>query len=342
MSNEKASKLKFNFKSFIFNNAIFAALVVILIGIVIAEPSFLRLTNFVNIFAQASTRMIIAVGVGGLLVTQGTDLSAGRAVGLSAVVSASLLQSVQNPTKMYPNLPALPVFLPILLVIVLVMLFGLLNGFIIAKLYVTPFIATLGMQLILYGVTSTYFDRPPYGAQPIGGLDPRFTNLAQGGLKLGSITISYLIFFAVVITILMWVIWNKTKLGKNIFAVGGNPEAAAVSGVNIAATLMIIYAIAGALYGFGGALEVARVGSATNNLGNGYELDAIAACVVGGVSFSGGIGSIVGIVSGVLIFQVINYGMSFVGVSPYLQYIIKGAIIIAAVAVDTQKYLKKV
>ena len=200
----------------------------------------------------------------------------------------------------------------------------------------------LGMQLILYGVTSTYFDRPPYGAQPIGGLDPRLTNLAQGGIKLGSYTISYLIIFAVVITAIMWVIWNKTKLGKNIFAVGGNPEAAAVSGVNIPLTLMIVYTMAGALYGIAGSLEVARVGSATNNLGNGYELDAIAACVVGGVSFSGGIGSILGIVSGVLIFQVINYGMSFVGISPYMQYIIKGAIIIAAVAVDTQKYLKKV
>ncbi len=334
MSEEK-SNLK-TIKSFILNNAIFAALLIILIGIIIKEPSFFRLSNFLNIFAQASTRMIIAVGIGTLLVTQGNDLGAGRAVGLAAVVSASLLQSLDNPTRMYPNLPLLPVILPILLV------FGLINGIIISKLYVTPFIATLGMQLILYGVTSTYFDRPPYGAQPIGGLDPRFTNLAQGGIKIGSFTISYLIIFAVIITFIMYIIWNKTKLGKNIFAVGGNPEAAAVSGVNIPLTLMIVYTMAGALYGIAGSLEVARVGSATNNLGNGYELDAIAACVVGGVSFSGGIGSILGIVSGVLIFQVINYGMSFVGISPYMQYIIKGAIIIAAVAVDTQKYLKKV
>lgn len=340
-------------KTFILNNAIFAALLIILIGIIIKEPSFFRLSNFLNIFAQASTRMIIAVGIGTLLVTQGNDLGAGRAVGLAAVVSASLLQSLDNPTRMYPNLPLLPVILPILLVMIILMVFGLINGIIISKLYVTPFIATLGMQLILYGVTSTYFDRPPYGAQPIGGLDPRFTNLAQGGIKFNfkilnflgidiSGTISYLIIFAVIITLIMWVIWNKTKLGKNIFAVGGNPEAAAVSGVNIPLTLMIVYTMAGALYGIAGSLEVARVGSATNNLGNGYELDAIAACVVGGVSFSGGIGSILGIVSGVLIFQVINYGMSFVGISPYMQYIIKGAIIIAAVAVDTQKYLKKV
>lgn len=333
---------KDNVKHFILNNAIFAILLVILAIIIIMEPAFLQLSNFINIFAQASTRMIMAVGVGGIIVTQGTDLSLGRSVGLAAVVSASLLQSPENPSRMYQNLPLLPLFIPILLVIVICAGFGLLNGFVVAKLYVTPFIATLGMQLVLYGVTSSYFDRPPFGAQPIGGLDPRFTHLAQGGLKMGEFTIPYLIFFAVIITILIWVIWNKTRLGKNIFAIGGNPEAAAVSGVNIAFTLMLIYAISGALYGFGGALEAARVGSATNNLGNMYELDAIAACVVGGVSFSGGIGSVIGIVSGVLIFQVINYGMSFVGISPYLQYIIKGAIIIAAVSIDSRKYLKKV
>lgn len=344
MIKEKISKYNIDkIKSFILNNAIFAALLLILIGIIIKEPSFFRISNFLNIFAQASTRMIIAVAVGTLLVTQGNDLGAGRAVGLAAVVSASMLQSLSNPTRMYPDLPMLPVIVPIIIVMLVLMVFGLINGIVISKLHVTPFIATLGMQLILYGVTSTYFDRPPYGAQPIGGLDPRFTNLAQGGIKIGDhFTISYLIIFAVVITAIMWVIWNKTKLGKNIFAVGGNPEAAAVSGVNIPLTLMIVYTMAGALYGIAGSLEVARVGSATNNLGNGYELDAIAACVVGGVSFSGGIGSIFGIVSGVLIFQVINYGMSFVGISPYLQYIIKGAIIITAVAVDTQKYLKKV
>lgn len=335
-------KTKFDFKTFLLNNAIFAILLLILIIIVVMEPAFLQLDNFINILAQSSTRMIFALGVGAIIVTQGTDLSLGRSVGLAAVVSASLLQSLENPSRMYPDLGQLPLAVPIILVMVICTLFSLLNGFVVAKLYVTPFIATLGMQLILYGVTSSYFDRPPLGAQPIGGLDPRFTELAQGGFKLGNFTIPYLIFFAIAITLIIWVIWNKTKLGKNIFAIGGNPDAAAVSGVNIPLTIMIVYGIAGALYGFGGALEAARVGSATNNLGNMYELDAIAACVVGGVSFSGGIGSVIGIVSGVLIFQVINYGMSFVGVSPYLQFIIKGAIIIAAVSIDSRKYLKRV
>ena len=126
-----------------------------------------------------------------------------------------------------------------------------------------------------------------------------------------------------------------------MFAIGGNPEAAEVSGVNVARNLIIIYVIAGLLYGLAGSLEAARVGSATNNTGFMYEMDAIAACVVGGVSFAGGVGSIGGIITGVLIFQVLNYGLSFIGVSTYLQFIIKGIIIIAAVALDTRKYAKK-
>lgn len=134
---------------------------------------------------------------------------------------------------------------------------------------------------------------------------------------------------------------DQNKLGRHLFAIGNNEEAAKVSGVNIHKTILIIYLIAGFLYGFAGALEVGRTGSATNNLGNGYELDAIAACVVGGVSLLGGVGNILGIVIGVIIFQVINYGLVYISVSPYMLYIIKGAIVILAVAVDAQKYVKR-
>jgi methyl-galactoside transport system permease protein len=242
---------------------------------------------------------------------------------------------------MYPNLPQLPVLVPILVVAVVCGLFGLINGFVVAKLNVTPFIATLGSMIIIYGVNSIYFDRPPYGAQPIGGLDEKFMHFAQGSFDIGGFLIPYLVIYAAIATVLIWILWNKTRFGKNIFAVGGNPEAAVVSGVNLVRTLLIVYMLAGAMYGFAGALEAGRVGSATNNTGNMYELDAIAACVVGGVSFSGGIGTVSGIVIGVLIFQVINYGLAFIGVNPYLQYIIKGLIIITAVAIDTRKYIKK-
>ena len=138
----------------------------------------------------------------------------------------------------------------------------------------------------------------------------------------------------------MWILWNKTVFGKNLFAVGGNPEAARVSGVNVAKTILLVYMLSGVMYAIGGFLEAARIGSATNNLGFMYEMDAIAACVVGGVSFSGGVGKISGVVAGVIIFTLINYGLTYIGISPYWQYIIKGIIIITAVAIDVLKYRK--
>jgi methyl-galactoside transport system permease protein len=323
------------------NNAILLVLLFLLLTIIIISPDFVSMNNFRNILSQASTRIIIALGIGGLIITQGTDLSAGRMVGLAAVVSASLLQDPDYAYRMYPNLPHLQIVGPILFVMIITGILGLINGFIISILKVTPFIATLGTMIIVYGLNSTYFDRPPYGAQPIGGLDEKFMTFAQGYFNIAGFKLPYIVIYAAIVTFLIWVIWNKTKFGKNIFAVGGNPEAAVISGVNLVKTIMLVYMMAGLLYGFAGALEAARIGTATNNTGNMYELDAIAACVVGGVSFTGGIGTVSGVVIGVLIFQVINYGLAFIGVNPYLQYIIKGLIIIMAVAIDTRKYIKK-
>jgi methyl-galactoside transport system permease protein len=337
MEKQKASINAKSTGQWLMNNAIYVVLVALIVIIAIKEPGFLRPTNFINILTQSSTRIIIALGVGGILITQGTDLSAGRLVGLAAVVSASMLQASDYAYRMYPNLTELPVIVPILVVAVVCGIVGLVNGVVVSVFKVPPFIATLGMMIIVYGLNSIYFDRPPYGAQPVGGLSKSFKDFAQGSF----FSVPHLIIYATIVAIIIWVLWNKTRLGKNMYAIGGNPEAASVSGVNVTKYLIIIYVIAGALYGFAGALEAGRVGSATNNTGNMYELDAIAACVVGGVSTSGGIGTVPGIITGVLIFQVINYGLSFLGVSPYLQYIVKGLIIISAVAVDIRKYLKK-
>ena len=325
---------------FFLENAIYVVLLILVGVIIYMDSSFLSIQNFRFIITQASTRMILALGVAGLLVLAGTDLSVGRMVGLAAVVSASLLQNPDYAIRIFPDMPALPIILPILLVIVLTSIASTISGIIIAKFQVTAFIVTLGMQLALYGVASMYYEA--VGASPIAGLDPRFTGFAQGSIDVfGLFTIPKLVLYAVIVTAIVWFIWNKTTLGKNMFAVGGNSEAAEVSGVNISKTIILVSLMAGILYGFAGALEVARTGSATNNLGNAYELDAIAACVVGGVSFSGGVGSIAGVVTGVFIFQVINYGLAYVNVSPYIQYIIKGAIIVTAVAIDTRKYIQK-
>lgn len=342
-------KSKFDFSNitkksvgeFLMNNAIFIVLLALLVVIIAIDSRFVSLVNFTNILSQASTRIIFALGVGTIIVAKGTDLSLGRQVGLAAVISASLLQDPDYAYRMYPDLPMLPIIVPILLVMLVTGFFSFINGVVVAKFKVDPFIATLGMMVIVYGVNSIYYDRPPYGAQPIGGLDSRFTNLAQGYFKFDQFVIPYIVLFAIAAIVVMWVLWNKTKFGKNLFAVGGNIEAASVSGVNVAKVLIFVYVLAGLLYGLGGSLEAARVGSATNNTGNMYELDAISACIVGGLSFNGGIGSIAGIVTGVLIFQVIAYGLSFIGVNPYLQFIIKGLIIITAVAIDTRKYVKR-
>lgn len=324
-------------KEILTNNAIYLILFILFLGIVLADPSFLSITNFSNILQQSATRIILALGIGTILVTKGTDLSLGRQVGLAAVVSASLLQDVNYQYRMYPNLPELNVIIPIILVMLVCMVISATNGFVVAKLRVDPFIATLGSMIIVYGLNSIYFDRPPLGATPIGSLNANFRGIATKSVNLGFVQIPVLIIITVLTIAVMWFIWNKTTFGKNVFAVGGNREAARVSGINTTVVIILAFALAGLLYGLGGALEVARIGSATNNTGNMYEMDAIAACIVGGLSFDGGIGKISGIVIGVLIFQVIAYGLNFIGVTPYIQNIIKGLIIISAVAIDSRK-----
>jgi methyl-galactoside transport system permease protein len=324
-------------RSYIEQHAIYFVLIVLVAAIAIRDPRFLSLDCLRDILLQSSTRVIIALGAAFVLITGGVDLSAGRMVGMAAVLSASMLQVPEYARRFFPDLPQLWVLLPILIAIVATTLAGLLNGFVIAKFNVPPFIATLGIMIIVYGLNSIYFDLPPNDSQPIGGLRDDFTFLGSGYF----LSIPNIVIIALVVSAIVWVIFNKTRLGKNMYAIGGNKEAARVSGINVGKNLIAIYAIAGALYGLAGVLEAARTGGATNNYGNMYELDAIAACVVGGVSNLGGIGTVPGVLAGVLIFNVINYGLTFINVSTYAQYIIKGAIIIIAVAFDIRKYLAR-
>lgn len=338
---EKLKLNKSNISNFLLNYALYIVLFMMIAFFVIKEPSFLSLKNLTNILSQASTRGILALGVAGLIVLQGTDLSAGRILGLTAIISASMLQSTTYAARMYPNMKALPLILPMIIAMIIGGIFGAINGFGVAKLKVHAFIITLGTQLIAYGVSCLYIDRPPLGAQPVANLDERYTKFVNGNIKLGGIEIPYLILYLIIIALIMWLIWNKTKLGKNMFAIGGNPEAAAVSGVSLVKNIMAIFIISGILYGLAGFLEAARAGSTTTSTGFNYELDAISACVVGGVSFTGGVGTIPGVLLGAVLLQVINYGLNFIGVNAYWQYIIRGLIIIVAVSLDVRKYLAK-
>ncbi|NCB28632.1 MAG: galactose/methyl galactoside ABC transporter permease MglC [Clostridia bacterium] len=338
---------------FLLNNAIILALAVLVVIICFKEHSFMQIKVLKDILAQASPRVIIALGVCFTLLIAGTDLSAGRMVGLSAVISASMMQTAEYANRFFPDLPQITPLIPIILGILACIVFGAINGFLVAQFDMHPFVATLAVQVMIYGACSLYFDMPPNNSQPIGGIRPDFAAIGQKRLLqwdwfknlpvVGKLfaNISVLIPIAIVFIIVIWFVLNKTVFGKNVYAIGGNREAAIVSGINVFATIMGIFILASALYGVGGVLEAARTAGATNNYGVGYELDAIAACVVGGVSLNGGVGKVSGILSGVLIFQVIQYGLQFIGISPMWQQIIKGIIIAVAVAIDMSKYRKK-
>lgn len=322
---------------FAVQHAIYLVLLLLVVIIAIKEPSFLSWSSLRNILLSSSTRVIIALGAAFVLVSGGVDLSLGRVVGLAAVLSASMLQIPDYARRFYPDLPELPLIVPLALAIAAGTLIGTINGLIVAKLKVPAFIATLGSMVMVFGLNLIYFDMEPNNSQPIGGLRQDFVFLGSGTV----FSIPVIVLIAALATLVVWVIFNKTVLGKNMYAIGGNKEAARVSGINVDKTLITIYAITGALCALAGVLEAARSGGAKSNYGEMYELDAIAACVVGGVSTTGGIGTIMGVLAGVLIFAVINYGLTFIGMDPNLQYIVKGLIIVTAVAIDIRKYVSK-
>ena len=326
----------------LYNYSLYFIIGALLLVIIAIEPSFVRVSNFTTILTQSATKVIYACGIAGIIVLGGTDLALGREVGLAAVVAASLLQAVDYSQRVFSadQVPALPLIVPLLLVMVLLGIICAAHGFIVAHWGVAPFVASLGVQLISYGLCLQYFNTV-CNSNPLSGFTKTYSKFCQGTIRIGNISLSYLMFYAIAVVAVMWVIWNRTTLGKNMFAIGGNPQAAVVSGINVAGSLLLLYAIAGGLYGVGGILEAARTGGATNNYGMGYEFDAISACVVGGVSLAGGVGTVKGIVAGVLIFSVINYALTFIGLSPYWQLIVKGCIIIVAVAIDIRNYIAK-
>lgn len=318
-------------------NVILVVLVGLIVAIAIYDTDFISANSVRNILTNSSTRILVALGAGIVLISRGVDLSGGRMVGLAAVVSASMLQTETYSRQFYPDLPALPLILPIAVAIGITTLLGVVNGLVVARLRVPPFIATLGMMVIAFGMTAIYFDQPPNNSQPISGIRDDLSALGTGQLALGPLSIPIIIVIAGTAAVIFWVLLEKTVFGKNVYAIGGNPQAAQVSGVNIVRTLIAVYAIAGACYGLAGVLEAARTGGASSRYGELYELDAIAACVVGGVSTAGGIGRVRGIVAGVLVFAVISYGLTFIGINPFWQQIIKGVIIIGAVAFDMSR-----
>lgn len=327
-------------RELLIDNSLYILLIAAIIGIAIYQPRFLSVSSIVNIISLSAANLPIALGIAGCIILTGTDLSAGRIVGLSACVAASLLQASGYAEKMFPGLNPLPIWLVLIIAMAIGALFGFINGFCTAKFKLHPFIVTLSTQLIAYGALLMYLMNGSNNGQSISGLDPKYTEFISGSLfKIGSTSVPRHILYALIITAIIWFIWNKTVFGKNMFAVGSNPEAATVSGVNVTATIILVFTLAGLLYGVTGFIEAARIGSNTASTGLNYELDAIAACVIGGVSFVGGIGKIRGVITGVFLLRIIFVGLTFLGIDSNMQYIIKGLIILIACAIDMRKYL---
>ena len=326
------------------NNALIIIMAFAVVYIAFKNPNFIKPASLINILSQTCAYLPVALGVGGGIVLTGTDLSAGRIVGLTACISASLLQAITTTSKMWENITPPNVLLVLALAMVIGALFGAFNGFFVAKFKLHPFIVTLATQLIVYTILLLYVKAGNNKGMAISGLDKSYSDFITGSLpfaKVAGTPIPNYVWIALVCTAVMWFIWNKTTFGKNMFALGANEEAARVSGVNVFTTTILVFALAGAMYAVTGFIEGARVASNTANTGLNYEADAIAACVIGGVSFVGGIGKIRGIVIGVVMLRLIFVGLNMVNVPQDLIYLVKGAIILFACALDMRKYLGK-
>ena len=298
------------------------------------NKNFLSTNNIRNLLSNTAVRFIIACGVSGCLITKGTDLSAGRVAGLAACLSGILLQKADYASRFYPNMPELPLLLVLLIVMAICAAIGAINGSVISFLKVPPFIATLGMQTLIYGICLVYT-----GAIPIGGLRNDYTGLATG--YVGTRMLSNLTIIAIAVGLLMWFLYNKTRYGKYMYAIGGNENAAEVAGINVNKSKIKIYMLAGILYGLTGFLVCAKSGGCSVNTAQGWELEAIAGCTIGGVSVNGGVGKITGILIGVLVFEVLKIVLQFLGVESSYTYVAQGLVIIIAVALDLRKYLAK-
>lgn len=347
-------KTNFRPSQFFLSNGLYITILIFFIVCIILAPlqgagNLLTLPNILTILEQCSTRMFYALGVAGLILLAGTDLSVGRMVALGSVTTGLILHPGTNIVSfmgMGPwNFDSLPMLFRVLMALVLSVLFcaafSAFAGFFSAKLKMHPFISTMSTQLIIYGLL--FFGT---SGTPVGSIDRNIKDLIGGRWLLGylsngqAITFPKLIIPAIIAVIIAWLIWNKTTFGKNMYAVGGNSEAAAVSGISVFWVTLGVFIMAGVFYGCGAFLEAFRA-NASAGTGQGYEMDAIAACVVGGISFNGGIGKIGGAVVGVIIFTSLTYCLTFLGIDTNLQFVFKGFIILAAVTLDSLKYLKK-
>ena len=339
-------KYSFNTRDFLLKNGLYIAIILVFIFLCIITPikknglQLFTVNNILSIMQQASPRMFLALGVSGLIMLAGTDLSVGRMVGMGMTAATIIMHNGPNTGSVFGHVfdfSTMPVggriLLALVICVVLCTMFTTIAGFFAAKFKMHPFISTMANMLVIFGLV-TYSTK----GVSFGGIEQSIPGKIIP--KVGGFPT--IILWAVAAVAIVWFIWNKTKFGKSLYAVGGNPEAASVSGISVFKVTLGAFIMAGILYGFGSWLECIRmIGSGSAAYGQGWEMDAIAACVVGGVSFTGGIGKISGVVVGVLIFTALTYSLTILGIDTNLQFVFSGIIILIAVTLDCLKYVRK-
>ncbi len=327
---EKTNKKQIT--DFLINNGVIIVMFILVIYTGLTTDNFFTSNNLLNLLVNMSSRLVIALGIAGCVITAGCDLSAGRMIGFGACISGVLLQRMDYSQKFFPNMEPMNVFLVAVIVMLICAAFGSVTGFFIAYLSVPPFIATLAMMEIVYGINMIFTN-----ATPLGGYVSNYTNVASGKF----LGISYLIWIAIIVAAITWFIFNMTRHGKYMYAVGGNPQAAEVAGVPVKTTLILIYMKAAAMYGLAGFMLGAKAGGASVNLGLGYEMEAIAACTIGGVSVTGGRGRVTSAIVGVTVFELLKLALQYLGMDANAQWIAIGVVIFIAISLDIRKYIAK-
>jgi len=302
---------------------IFIALVLLIVIFSVAEPAFLRVNNIFNILRQVSIVGICAVGMTFVILTGGMDLSVGSVIGVSSVAAALLMSSGINP------------WIAVLVSIVVGALTGFINAFFINVVGIAPIIMTLGMMTMLRGVAYIIS-----GGLPVYGIPKSYVFLGQGYITVVPVPVLIMLLVFVVGAFIL----NRTTFGRSVYGIGGNAEASRLSGVNVKKVLYQIYIFAGMLYALAGVILLARVNSGQPKAGDGYEMDVITACVLGGISVSGGEGHMGGVIIGVLMMGTLANGMILMNLPEFWQWVVKGAVLILAVSIDkvAQKSKSKV
>ncbi|ADL69221.1 ABC transporter permease [Thermoanaerobacterium thermosaccharolyticum] len=307
---------KINYKELLLRAKSVIGLVALVIVFTILSPRFFNYYNLTNVLRQTSLNAVIAVGMTYVILTGGIDLSVGSILAFSSAITCGLLKS------------NMPLAISIIIGLAVGTLLGMFNGFVTIKWNIPPFIATFAMMTIARGLTLVYTN-----GQPITGLNEAFSFIGNG--YIGPIPVPIII--TILIFIIAYYFLKNNKIGRYVYATGGNMQAAKLAGINTNKIILFVYSLSGLLASISGLILASRLNSASPTAGNGYELDAIAAVVLGGTSLAGGEGSLIGTLIGAIIIGVLNNGLDLLNVSPFYQSIAKGIVILLAIAIDKKK-----